>query len=506
MAEAMSARSYGNLRRPLGAGLFGYGRAATFIGLGGVFLGLVLMLGAQIAGLPGLPFALAMALVTVIAIVPSRRSRRDGLTAYDRIGARVMNRWSKDLAVGYQGPVGFTPDGKTRLPGLAAGSELLSGRNSYGEHFAVVMMPAGKAKHYSLVLEGAATGTELVDTEDIDRQVAHWGAALALLGQHADVVGASVVVETAPDPGVRLRREIDGHRAASASSYSADVMGQVKQELPRALSTIRTWLTVTFTNADDMVGKTRHRSESEMHSRLANVLPEIVGAARLSGAGGACRAMAAQDVIDAVRVCFDPSVAQDVEEARATESGTGLSWAAAGPVRWEPSDEFVRHDRAWSSTYQMVEPPVTFFAETLKHVLRPHQDVARKRVAIMYRPVGLLEAPKALSRDTSAAWAEARKRKAGEQARRQWEIARQVEAENAAGAGLTLFGMAVTGTSLSADQRDRMDSAIAQLAAPARLRMRPALGNQSAAFLSTLPIGVVLPEQMLLPASVHAAF
>ncbi|OYO13109.1 hypothetical protein CGZ98_06075 [Enemella evansiae] len=490
----------------MGSGLLGFGRASTFIGLGGMFVAMLMMMAARAAGLPGLPVALAVTLVTVIAVVPTRRSRRDGLTGYDRVGAWVANRWGKELAVGYQGPVGFSPDGKTRLPGLAAGSELMTGRNAYGEHFGVVMMPAGKAKHYSLVLEGAATGIDLVDPEEIDRQVAHWGQTLALLGQHPDVVGAAVIVETAPDPGVRLRTQIETNRSENASHYARRVMQEVEKTYPRSQSTISTRLVFTLTNADDMLGKRRLRSEQEMHTRLANLLPEVVGQARVSGAGGACRALAAQDIIDAVRICFDPSVAEDVETARGQEGGTGLSWASAGPVRWEPTDEWVHHDRAWSSTYQMVEPPPTFYASTLQPVLSPQPDVSRKRVAIMYRPLGLLEAPSAVDKDVEAARSEARKKKAGERQLLQFKIAQQVARESAEGAGLVVFGIAITATTLHPEQRDRMDAAVRQLAAPVRLRLRPALGNQSAGFLSTLPIGVVLPEQMLLPAKVHDQF
>lgn len=505
-AEVVGPRRYGHLRRPRGAGLFGFSGASTYIGLGGLLLTMLAMMAAQMAGVPGLPVAAAFALVTVVAVVPTRRSRRTGLTGYDRMIAWVLNRTQTDVAAGYQGPVGFVPDGKCRLPGFAAGSKLFTGRNAYGEHFGVVVQPIGKKQHYSVVLEGAATGTELVDAETIDQQVAHWGGMLAMLGQHRDVVGASVIVETAPDPGVRLRAEVEGSRAENGPQWAQQVMDEIVSSYPSSQSIITTRVAITLTDEDRSMGRVQHRSQAEMHTRLANLLPALVASARAGGAGPSCRAMAAQDIIDAVRVAFDPAVAEDVEAARREPEGTGLTWETAGPVRWVPADNHVHHDRAWSVTYQMIEPPTTFFAATLEPLLRPNSEIMRKRVALMYRPLGPFEAPKAVDRDVNAAKSEASKKNASARAEREYQIAQQVSREEAQGAGLSVFGIAVTATTDDRSQLERVESAVAQLAAPARLRMRPALGNQAAAFLSTLPIGVVLPAQMALPVEIHDQF
>lgn len=505
MTVSTDVRRYGNLRRPRGAGLFGFSGMSTWIGLGGMLLAMMAMMVAQAAGAPGLPVALVFTLMTVVAVVPTRRSRRTGLTGYDHVGSRVAHWMGRENAKAIQGPAGFTPDGKTRLPGMLAGSRLLSARNAYGETFGVIEMPCGKATHYSIVLEGAATGTDLVDSDEVDRQVAHWGEALAMLGQQRDVIGVSVIVETAPDPGVRLRAEVESAAAETASPFSREVMAEIVESYPRSQSTISTRLAITLTNADDALAKKHYRTREDMHTLLANLLPGLVASVRVAGAGGACRAMSAQEIVDAVRVCFDPTVAEDVERAQ-RDGGTGLSWEVAGPMLWDPQTEFVAHDRAWSVTYQMVEPPGTFFANTLEPVLQPHPEIMRKRVALLYRPMGPFEAPRAVEKDTDSTRREANKRKATERAVREHAIAQQVAREEAAGAGLTLFGMAITGTTDHPDKRARMESAVKRLAAPARLRMRPSVGNQAAAFLSTLPIGVVLPEHTVLPASIHAEF
>lgn len=505
MTVSTEVRRYGNLRRPRGAGLFGFSGMSTWIGLGGMFMAMLSMMTAQAAGLPGLPVALVCTVLTIVAVLPTRRSRRTGLTGYDRIGVRIATWMGRENAKGLQGPAGFTPDGKAKLPGLLAGSELLTARNAYGENFGVLEMKCGKATHYSIVLEGAATGTDLVDAQEIDRQVAHWGEALAMLGQQRDVVGVSVIVETAPDPGVRLRSEVESSLDETASPFAREVMDEIVKTYPRSQSIISSRIAITLTNADDALAKKNYRTRADMHTLLANLLPQLVASVRVAGAGGACRAMSAQEIVDAVRVCFDPTVAEDVERAQ-REGGTGLSWETAGPMLWDPQEEYVHHDRAWSVTYQMVEPPATFFANTIEPVLQPHSEIMRKRVALMYRPLGPFEAPRAVERDTDSTRKEASRKKATERAKREFAIAQQVSREEAAGAGLALFGLAITGTTDHPEKRLRMESAVKRLAAPARLRMRPSLGNQSAAFLSTLPIGVVLPEQTVLPASFHAEF
>ena len=499
-------RRYGNLRRPLGAGLFGFGGMSTWLGFAGVGFAIILMMMARAAGLPGIPIALVVIVATMVAVVPTRRSRKTGLTGYDRGLAWLLNRTDRSKARGFQGPAGFSPDGTTRLPGFMAASQLHTFTTAFGEHLGAIEMRAGKARHWSIVLEGAATGTELVDSHVIDSQVAHWGGALAMLGQHSDIVGVQVVVETAPDPGVRLQAEVEQSRSDDVSPWADAVMEDIVATYPKSQSQISTKLAITFTNADRSSGRVQYRSAQEMETRIVNLLPALVSAVRASGAGGAARAISAQDIVDTIRVCFDPTVAQDVEQARRTGEGTGLRWQDAGPVRWDPHDEYVHHDRAFSLTHQMVAPPPVFLAQTLADLLRPHADVMRKRVALMYRPLGPMEAPRAVDRDVNDTKAEATKKNATARAEREFAIAKQVSHEEATGAGLAYFGLAVTGTTDDPAQLRRVDAALQHLAAPTRLRMRPALGNQASAFISTLPIGTVLPSQMVLPPEIHGQF
>lgn len=71
------------------------------------------------------------------------------------------------------------------------------------------------------------------------------------------------------------------------------------------------------------------------------------GGLRATGAGTTVRFCTAQEIVDATRVAYDPTVALQVERARG-DGGTGLTWDDAGPALHEAEFDHYRHDRAWS--------------------------------------------------------------------------------------------------------------------------------------------------------------
>ena len=70
----------------------------------------------------------------------------------------------------------------------------------------------------------APSGIALVDQERIDQQVAHWGAWLADLGSEIGIVQASVCVETVPDTGGALERQVSARLDASAPAIALSVV------------------------------------------------------------------------------------------------------------------------------------------------------------------------------------------------------------------------------------------------------------------------------------------
>ena len=75
--------------------------------------------------------------------------------------------------------------------------------------------------------------------------------------------------------------------------------------------------------------------------------------------------------------------------------------------------------------------------------------------------------------------------------------------EEASGAGLVQFGMLVTATVMDLSKQADARAAIDNLAATARLRLRPVYGSQDSAFAAALPLGLVLPKHIKVPAELR---
>jgi hypothetical protein len=153
------------------------------------------------------------------------------------------------------------------------------------------------------VLTTAPDGAALVDDDQVDNWVAHWGAWLASLADEPGLVGAAVIVDTAPDPGTRLRQEVLGHRSLEATELSQRVMGQVVENYQSgsAAITCRLALTWTMTSRTE-VGK--KRTVEEMALDIGHRLPSLTGSLSTSGAGPS-RPMTVNEVAAAVRVAYE---------------------------------------------------------------------------------------------------------------------------------------------------------------------------------------------------------
>lgn len=488
MSHSTEAVAYSDLRRPSTPGIWGLSTAQS-AGLLLTALPLIVL-----AALGQILFMGVWMLVVLLIAAPLFLPARDGRNFYQRRGARmIFNRAKRRHLNEYvAGPTGRVPDGKCRLPGLHAESELLEAHDAYGQPFAVLHLPSHH--HYSVVIDAAADGDELTDQATINSHVAHWGAWLANLGNHPEIVGGSVTVETAPDSGVRFRRNLVSQTSEDTPGFADAVIKEIARTGPVGSAEITTRITLTFTGR--LAGTVR--PTDEVIQEIGNLLPTMVGSLAMTGAGTTCRPLVAQDVIDSTRVAYDPSVALLVEQAR-SEGGTGLTWDEAGPVSHDAEWDYYRHDRAWSKTWQMSEAPRgVFYASALQRLLRPHRDIARKRVTILYRPQSPLQTARAVESDVKATRWTASQRNS---ARMQSDVraAQRAAEQEAQGAGLVRFGIVVTATVLAEEDLPMADRAIEGLSAPARLRMREALGNQDVAFASGLPLGLVLQHHLTIP-------
>ncbi|MDJ0344236.1 hypothetical protein QMK19_28935 [Streptomyces sp. H10-C2] len=492
-----SQLTYGNWRKPQTAGLGKLGLGGTLLLLGGMIVVVLTALASVVA-------ALVLAVLLLMALAPLLVRDRHGRTALQRMAVRIG--WRRSVSNGSHlyrsGPLGRTRYGTCQLPGLAAASTVMEASDAYNRPFALLTYP--NTNHHVVVLTTDADGAGLVDQDQVDTWVAHWGQWLAGLAHEPGLVGASVSIEAAPDTGVRLRHEVESNLVEGAPALAAAMFAEVLESYPAGSAQISTRITLTYSGAA-RPGVPR-RTANDMAVELGNRLPGLTSTLASTGAGPA-RPMTAVQLAEAVRVAYDPSVATLVEQARST-GGSGLTWSDSGPIGAEETWEHYRHDSAHSVTWSMSEAPRgEVFSSVLTTLLRPHSDIARKRVTLLYRPHDPAAAAKIVERDRLDALFRAQAEpvsKARENAA--LRAAEQSAREEATGAGVLRFALLYTATATDAADLPLVAAATDTLSAPARIRLRPVVGSQASAFAAALPIGLVLPSHLSVPASVRDNF
>ncbi|TFV53657.1 hypothetical protein E4P41_20915 [Geodermatophilus sp. DF01-2] len=494
-----SPRTYGNWRRPASAGLGGLGALGTGLLLAGL-IGVIATL-----TLAGLLWALSVAAVLgllLASLVVRDRHHRSGV---QRLSARIG--WARARRGGAHlyrsGPLGRTPEGTCRLPGLAAASRMSEWQDSHGRPFALVIVPA--ARHATVVLVTEPDGASLVDEEQVDTWVAHWGAWLAALGSEPSLVAAAVTVETAPDSGARLRAEVGTHLDPRAPEVALAMLREVVDTYPAGSATVTAYVSLTFSAAAR--GGGRRRDDEDVARDIATRLPGLTAGLSATGAG-VVRPATAQELCRAVRVAYDPSAAPLFDEAAAVGAPPELRWDDVGPAAAEAGWGWYRHDGALSVTWSMTAAPRgEVFSSVLADLVAPHPDVDRKRVTLLYRPLDAGRSARVVEQDKRTAdfRASSTSRPTARVLLEQRAAALTAE-EEARGAGLVDFAMLVTATVADADRLedphaalDVARAAVDSLAATARTQLRPVYGSQDSAFAAALPLGIVPSAHLTVP-------
>lgn len=500
--ETSKRKTYGPLRKTGMPGVWGLPPA--FLGMLAVLavLLVVLVMGQQ--WFPALGVVLVAGVLTGIMLKPSST----GLNTYERQARKQAGRLRRisHKNVLLQGPVGRTPDGKCRLPGLAAQMELTEWADPLGRTFAMLTMPS--TKHHTIVLKCQAAGTAGLDQGVLDQMVSHWSEWLGSLGETGSIVAASAVIESAPGTRQQVEQDVLSDLDPSAPQGAVAAVRDTVASLAGA-PTISTWLTVTFTGEPKVQDvKPRTYTTKEMAEEISARLPALLGGLAGSGAGDAVEPCTGQELVDAVRTAFDPSAADDIAEAQVKDGGTGLTWNDAGPVSHHAGEDTYKHEGAFSRTWYLFKPPRRVVVENiLEPLLAPHGAVARKRVAILYRPSSPAESAAQVDRDVrNANWAMSMRKRITPGAAKEKALAEQAEREEDQGATLVRMGIVVTATAHTRDELDVASAAVmSQLSAPKRLYLRIARDAQDVAFTAALPIGLVLPAHMVVPQQIREA-
>lgn len=489
-------RTYGNWRRPTSPGILGLGSVGTVALLGGLIFVVITVM---VAGLLE-AVILAGVLGAVMLAVLTRDSH--GKNALSRGGARVAwwSARSRGTNVYRSGPLGRALWGTYQLPGIAAPTRLSEHRDAYGRPFALVHTPATGS--YAVVIGTEPDGAALVDQEQIDVWVADWGHWLANLGDEPGVEAASVTIETAPDSGTRLRREVRLNVDQDAPAFAQAMLAEVVDHYPAGSSTVKAYVAITFSAAEQPGAK--KRTADEMGRELSARLPGLTAGLQATGAGAA-HPLSAQELCEAIRIAYDPAAATIIDEAHAAGETPDLSWPDVGPSAAQAAWDGYRHDSAYSCTWSMTSAPRgNVQSGVLARLLAPHRDIARKRVTLLYRPIDAAKAAAIVEADLRAA--EFRMTSTSKPAARDSLAVRAAAAtasEEASGAGLVQFGLLVTATVADLEKAPSAKAAVNNLGATARLRLRPVYGSQDSAFAAALPLGLVLPKHIQVPAELR---
>lgn len=497
--SASQPRTYGNWRRPTSAGLGSLGTLGTAL----LLAGLIAVIGTM--AVAGVLWSVAVATgvggLLALLVVRDRHHRSGAQRLSTRIGWARARRSGSHLY--RSGPLGQTPYGSFQLPGLAAASQLSEWRDSHGRPFALITVPA--TRHATVVLMTEPDGASLVDDDQVDTWVAHWGAWLAALGHEPGLVGAAVSVETAPDSGTRLRREVDTRVDPHAPDVALAMLREVATTYPAGSATVTAYVSLTFSMAAR--GGGRKRAVEDVARDLATRLPGLAAGLTATGAG-AVRPVTAQELCELVRVAYDPSVARVLDEAHAAGETPELRWSDVGPTAAEAGWGWYRHDGALSVTWSMTEAPRgEVYSSVLADLLAPHPDIDRKRVTLLYRPLDAGRAARIVEQDKrNADFRASSTSRPTARVQLEQRAAALTAEEEARGAGLVDFGMLVTATvadtDLLDDPRAALDAAraaIDNLSATARTQLRPVYGSQDSAFAAALPLGIIPSAHLTVP-------
>ena len=133
--------------------------------------------------------------------------------------------------------------GILQLPGTLAATELLSAEDGQGGRYGLVR--DRHTGYLTATIRVAPVSTWLADPADADQWVANWGAWLASLGYLPALRWVTVTVDTAPDPGSTLTRQVAAAIDPAAPRPALEIMDQLVASAPAAAADVDTRVSIT---------------------------------------------------------------------------------------------------------------------------------------------------------------------------------------------------------------------------------------------------------------------
>ncbi|MBJ8342901.1 PrgI family protein [Antrihabitans sp. YC3-6] len=441
----------------------------------------------------GLASSLVLALVLLATWGPLVL-RIEGKTTYEWV--LLYKQWRKHVRKGedmYRSGLFSRVPGRTcRLPGVLYPTRLHEGwvQHQSRQVYGVIEMPS--QNQFTVVIECWPQGNEAIDQDAVDDSVFNWTNFLNFVAEPGDIDGATVIIETGPETGNRIRREVRELCAPSrpGGDLPAAMMAEAAAMLPSG--SVRMWARVAITFRATTADRRKDAGEQikEMSRRMGGVLT-VLNEANLNP-----RLLPPEEIVSLTKRAYSPSTLADLELGE-MEGGHDIGWEDSGPMGHQERISSFYHDGCWSTTWEMSKAPASAVTETvLRPLLDVNGDLVRKRVAIVYRPHSPADAAAAVDSDYKNALSGRNGQRGigSVEANLKVEYAEAQREEQGRGHGLTLFGVLVTVTTPEDGDRPRADSITKQLGVRARLRLRRVYFAQAASFAATLGIGVLLPD------------
>lgn len=483
--EANDLRLYTLGERSQRTGMFGLPLRATLIA-GGAFIVamLVLMQG-------GLGAGALIALLAVVYLAPAIL-RIGNRTLYE-VAQMRFQFWRAEKAgstIYRSGPNSRIPGGRYRLPGALAKTELHVGRDVAGNDFAMIRDQA--LNQYTVLLDASSRGQEPLTVTDRNNMTAEWGAWLAELSLNDDVVAATVTVESFPTTGQDLIAAVKRSVDESTPELARRIQAESAVQFAKGKLVTRSWIAVTFKAATAMQRKDPEAMATDLGVRLPGLYQ------RLEYAGVSATPMLPEDAIGLAMRGFRPDLEESINRARLSRESMGVDWEDAGPAQAVAKWASYRHEDWISRSFEMAAPPAAAFPDhVLRPLLEPKPDIPRKRVTLVYRPIAAGDGVRTVEKEHTDAVNAANKTRSIGKASAGLRLERTEAARQALARGGQLgeYSLLVTLTLRDAELLEQGSAIIGQLGNRSQLRLHSANGQQDAAFIAGMGLGVLLDQK-----------
>lgn len=498
-------RTYGNFRRPKNYVLGSLGMLASIAVIVSCIVFVLMMF---FVGIPEALVFFVLAGVTVVMLIWKDRHQRSTL---ENFAGRAA--WTKAKAKGeniYRS--GIMGDGSAlNLPGLLDRTEVFPCTDNMLRQFG--LLRHGRTNDFTVVLKASPNGYILTDPHDLEITVDRWNRWMVTAAHEPGLRQVQVTIETRPDHGQALRREISAQKSPFAPPQLAvDIMNDISATYPAGSATVNTYIALTF--AGSRRGRTR--SLKEMSKQIASRLPALTKELPNTGAGPVTL-MDEIDLAMMVRQAYNPSDTDIVAEAEALgQSPRELVtvWRAAGPTAWDEYWDHFRHDSGVSATWAVTGVNGAMLATTIQPLLAANEEIPVKRVSILLRPK---------SPDQSAIMAEKDRRNAKNRVNNAKVASSRAENElvsadaaaqaEAQGAALVDYSVLVTATDKSTRGKtpeenhtatlEDATAAVDSLIPAVRFQARRIYGSQPTAFAMNLPLGLIAEDHSSVPTTIR---